>query len=142
MAEYQAVPTSSSTDARQPPVTSVLVVYALFAIAAVAAIVAHGMLLGAPLFTIIGIVGLIVAYVTRSDARGTWTESHVTWLVRTFWWSLLWNVLAWAVGWIFAVTIIGIPVAFVLWAAPTIWVVYRVIRGYMLFHASKPIPGI
>ena len=140
MAEYQAVPTSSSTDvSRQPPVTSVLVAYALFAIAAVAGIVGHGMLLGAPHLTIIGVIGVIVAYVTRSDARGTWTESHTTWLIRTFWWSLLWNVLAWAVGWLFAVTIIGIPVAFVLWAAPTIWVVYRVIRGYMRFHASQPV---
>jgi len=140
MADYQAVPTGSSTEdlSRRPPVTAVLVVYALFAIAAVAAIVGHGMLVGAPLLTIIGVVAVIVAYITRSDARGTWAESHLTWLIGTFWWSFLWNCL----GWLLAVTLIGLPLAIALWVVATIWVVYRVIRGYLLFHESKPIPGV
>lgn len=140
MADYQAVPTGSSTESvsRQPPVTAVLVVYALFAVAAIAAIVGHGMLVGAPLLTIIGVIGVIVAYITRSDARGTWAESHLTWLIRTFWWSFLWNCL----GWLLAVTLIGLPLAIALWVAATIWVIYRVIRGYLLFHDSKPIAGL
>ena len=80
MADYQAVPTGSSTpdSSRQPPVTATLVVYALFALAAVAGIIGHGMLVGAPLLTIIGIVAVIVAYVKRGDARGTWVESHLS----------------------------------------------------------------
>ena len=140
MADYQAVPTGSSTEdlSRRPPVTAVLVVYALFAIAAVAAIVGHGMMVGAPLLTIIGVVAVIVAYITRSDARGTWTESHLTWLIRTFWWSFLWNVL----GWLAAITVIGLPVAWVIWVATSLWVIYRVVRGYLLFHDSKPVPGM
>ena len=139
MAEYEAVPTPSQTDAaRQPPVTTVLIIYALFAVAAIAAIVGHGVMVGAPLLTLVGIVAVIVAYVTRDDARGTWTQSHVTWLIRTFWWSLLWN----GIGWLLAITLIGLPVAFVIWIATTIWVCYRVIRGYLLFHDSKPIPGV
>lgn len=140
MADYQAVPTSSPAQdsSRQPPVTAVLVVYALFAVAAVAGIVGHGMLVGAPLLTIIGIVAVIVAYITRSDARGTWAESHLTWLIRTFWWSFLWNCFGWAL----AVTLIGLPVAWVIWVAATIWVIYRVIRGYLHFHESRPIPGM
>jgi uncharacterized membrane protein len=140
MADYQAVPTGSSTQdlSRQPPVTATLVVYALFAVAAIAAIIGHGMLVGAPLLTIIGVVGVIVAYITRGDARGTWTESHLTWLIRTFWWSFLLNCL----GWLLAVTLIGLPVALAIWIGTTIWVIYRVIRGYLLFHASKPVPGM
>src|SRR5689334_16817121 len=113
MADYQAVPTGSSTEivSRQPPVTAVLVVYALFAVAAIAAIVGHGLLVGAPLLTIIGVIGVIVAYITRSDARGTWAESHLTWLIRTFWWSFVWNCLAFVIGWLFAITVIGFPIA-------------------------------
>ena len=100
MADYQAVPTGSSTQdsSRQPPVTATLVVYVLFGLAAIGGIVGHGMLVGAPLLTIIGVIAVIVAYITRSDAQGTWTASHLTWLIRTFWWSFLWNCLGWVLA--------------------------------------------
>jgi uncharacterized membrane protein len=134
MADYPA-PVAES---RQPPVTGTLIVYALFAIAAIVGIAGHGLLIGAPLFTILGVVGVVIAYVCRGDARGTWLESHVGWLIRTFWWSLLWNV----VGWIFAATIIGLPVAWVVWVATTLWVLYRVVKGYLRFHGSEPVGGL
>ena len=70
----------------------------------------------------------------RRDVGG----SHLTWLIRTFWYSLLWG----AIGAIFAVTIIGLVIAIPLWAVASIWVIYRVIRGYLLFNDSKPIPGL
>ena len=136
MADYSTVPTQDAS--RQPPVGAAIVVYTLFAIAALVGVVGHGMLVGAPLLTLVGIVAVIVAYITRGDARGTWTETHFTWLIRTFWWSLLWNCL----GWLVAVTLIGLPLAIAIWVATTIWVIYRVIRGYLLFHESKPVPGM
>ena len=140
MADYQAVPTGTPTQepVRQPPVNAALIVYALFAIAALVGLAGHGMLVGAPLFTFVGIVAVIIAYATRGDARGTWIESHLTWLIRTFWWSFLWNGL----GWLAAVTLIGLPLALGIWIATTIWVVYRVIRGYLRYHASQPVDGI
>ena len=46
----------------------------------------------APLVAIAGIVGVIIAYVKRDEARGTWVASHLDWLIGTFWWSLLWSV--------------------------------------------------
>ena len=98
----------------------------------------HGMLVGAPLLTIIGVIAVIVAYITRSDAQRTWAASHLTWLIGTFWWSLSWN----CIGWVVAVTVIGLPIALAIWIATTIWVIYRVIRGFMYFHRSEPIPGI
>jgi len=140
MAEYEAVPTGSSTAdlSRQPPVTATLVVYLLFGFAAIAGIVGHGMLVGAPLLTLVGVIAVIVAYITRSDAQRTWAQSHLTWLIGTFWWSLLWN----CIGWALAVTLIGLPVALAIWIATTIWVIYRVIRGFLYFHRNEPIPGI
>ena len=47
----------------------------------------------APLLGLLGIAGLIVAYVKRDDARGTWVASHFRWLIRTFWFSFLWGVV-------------------------------------------------
>lgn len=133
MADYPAPVVQS----RQPPVNATLIVYALFAIAALAGIVGHGLLVGAPLFTILGIIGVIIAYASRGDARGTWLESHVNWLIRTFWWSLLWNWL----GWLIALSLIGIPLAWAIWLATTIWVLYRVVKGYLRFHQSQPVAG-
>ena len=36
------------------------------------------------------IVAVIMNYVRRSDARGTYLESHVRWQLRTFWFAALW----------------------------------------------------
>src|SRR6476659_6598728 len=113
MADYPApASTNSTTESRQPPATGALVAYILFGIAALVGFAGHGFL------SVVGIVGVILAYVSRGDSRGTWVESHLTWLIRTFWWSLLWNCL----GWIVAVTLIGLPLAIAIWVATTIWV--------------------
>jgi uncharacterized membrane protein len=114
-----------------------LVVYALFAVAAIAGLVSAG-LLSTPLLGLLGLIALIIAYVKRGEAAGTWLQSHYRWLIRTFWFSVLWNL----VGWLAAVTLIGIPIAICIWIATTIWVLYRLIRGYILFNESKPIPGM
>ena len=37
---------------------------------------AGGVVVAAPLMGLLGIIGVIVAYVKRDDARGTWVASH------------------------------------------------------------------
>ena len=126
----------------QSLISTTLVVYALFAVAAVVGLVSSGFPLIAPLVGLIGIVGLILAYVKRGDAAGTWLQSHYRWLIRTFWFSLLWGFIGGLVLVTLGLILIGIPIAFCIWVAATIWVMYRLIRGYVLFKDSKPIPGM
>jgi uncharacterized membrane protein len=133
-------PTSQASTSSNVPVSSTLVVYLLFGLAAVVALVGHGMAVGAPLLTLIGIVAVIIAYVKRDDARGTWTESHLTWLIRTFWWSFLWNCIGWLILFTLGLVLIGIPIAIAIWVITTIWVIYRLVRGYLYFKDSQPIP--
>lgn len=38
---------------------------------------------------ITAIVAIVLDYIKKDDARGTWLESHFTWRIRTFWWGLL-----------------------------------------------------
>ena len=137
MAEFPAPNASGSATGSvpTPPASAGLLAYALFGTAAVVALLSHGFPFAAPLMGIIGIAGLIVAYVKRDDARGTWVASHLRWLIRTFWFSLLWGVVG-------GIVLIGIPIAFAIWAAASIWVLYRVIRGYLLFKDEKPVPGM
>ena len=42
---------------------------------------------------------------------------------------------------VLGIILIGIPIALLIWAVASIWVIYRVIRGYLLFQESRPIPG-
>ncbi len=126
----------------QPPISATLLAYALFAVGAFAGLVSSGFPAIAPLMGIIGIAGVIVAYVKRDDARGTWLASHLRWLIRTFWYSLLWGVIGWIVLLVLGLILIGIPLAILIWGAASIWVLYRVIRGYLLFNDSKPVPGM
>jgi len=119
-------------------ISTTLLVYALFGVGAIAGLVSSGFPLIAPLMGIVGIIALIIAYVKRGEAAGTWLASHLRWLIRTFWFSFVWG----CVGLLLFVTLIGIPFAFGLWIATTIWVLYRLVRGYMLFRDSKAVPGM
>ncbi|HXT02703.1 MAG TPA: hypothetical protein VN760_00865 [Casimicrobiaceae bacterium] len=135
MADYPAAAsTNSTTESRQPPATGALVAYILFGIAALVGFAGHGFL------SLVGIVGVVVAYVSRGDLRGTWAESHLTWLIRTFWWSLLWNVIGGVV--VLGTLFLGYPIAWVIWVATAIWVIYRVVRGFLLFNDRRPIPAM
>jgi uncharacterized membrane protein len=136
MADFEA--TRSPVMSVPPPslVSTTVLVYALFTIGAIAGMVSSGFPLVLPLVGFLGIAGVVLAYVKRGDAEGSWLASHYHWLIRTFWFSLVWGII----GGVFFVTLIGIPLAFVIWFAATVWVIYRLIRGWVLFKDNKAIP--
>ena len=123
-------------------ITATAVVYGLFGLAAVIALASHGFPPVAPLGGIAGIVAIIVAYVKRGEAAGTWLASHYRWLIRTFWFAALWGVIGAIVFWVLLLIVIGIFLGFAIWLATAIWVIYRLIRGYLVFKDSKPVPGM
>ena len=53
-----------------------------------------GLYLSSFVFGITGIVGIVLGYVWRDDARGTWEESHFTYLIRTFWIGFILSVIS------------------------------------------------
>lgn len=87
------------------------------------------------LWGLTAIVGLIINYVKRDDVRGTWLESHFRWQIRTFWFTFLGLVFY---G-LLVITIIGIPLAWMLIAILGLWVGYRVIRGWVALFGIKPV---
>ena len=82
------------------------------------------------------IIAVIINYVKQDEARGSWLESHFRWQIRTFWFALLWCVVAA----LFAITIIGIPVAWLVFVVVGIWVIYRIVRGWIVLRDRQPIP--
>jgi uncharacterized membrane protein len=117
-------------------VTLTHVMYGLHAFSAVMGILTPALIITSFLTGWPSIIAVIINYVKRSEVRDTWLESHFSWQLRTFWYALLWL----AVMAILAGTIIGIPLAFVVGAAVGIWVVYRIIRGWMTLSEHRPIP--
>ena len=55
--------------------------------------VVYGLQAAGFLVGITWIVAIVVDYVKRDEAKGTWLESHFSWQIRTFWWGLLWAVI-------------------------------------------------
>lgn len=82
-------------------------------------------------------IPLIVSYLKRGDAAGTFVYSHHTWQIRTFWWYLGWWILAGALWW----TFILIPLSFLIWGVSWLWAAYRVIRGLIDLNDNKPMPA-
>ena len=77
------------------------------------------------------IIGIVINYVKREDARGTPYESHFDWQIRTFWWGLLWGVI----GMLLIIVVVGFAVLFAGW----VWTVYRVVKGWLKLTEGQPV---
>ncbi|MCH7335773.1 hypothetical protein [Acinetobacter sp. NIPH 2699] len=121
---------------QDPNRTLTLILYVLYIIA----IFSGGLL---------AIIALIINYVKRRDVQGSIFESHFTWQIRTFWWYLAWNIIAFIpffflfltgdnpnafAGVALSGTVFCVSVIFVAW----IWIVYRAIRGLIALNDNKP----
>jgi uncharacterized membrane protein len=80
------------------------------------------------------IVAFVLDLVKKSDAEGTWQESHFRWRIRSVLWAAglylvtapLWLLLL-APGWI-------------AWGLVSIWFLYRVVRGWMNLSRNQAMP--
>jgi uncharacterized membrane protein len=85
----------------------------------------------------LALVAVIIGAMARGSRRGTWLESHYSYLSRTFWWGLLWLVIFTTV---FIVTVIGAFLLFIPWFILTVWYLYRVIRGWVRLNDRVAAP--
>jgi uncharacterized membrane protein len=120
------------------PLPSVLtvanVVYGLHAVAIVIGVVESVTVAGSFVGSLPSIAAVILNYAKRSDARGTWVESHFLWQIRTFWFAIFWVLVA---G-LMVLTLIGIPVAIGILVGVTFWLLYRIVRGWLRLRDGLP----
>jgi uncharacterized membrane protein len=116
------------------------VMYGLHAFSALSGILTSATIVGAFVFGWPSIIAVIVNYVTRKQVRGTWLDSHWRWQLRTFWFAALWLLVA---G-LLAITFIGIPAAILVIVITGVWVLYRVIRGWLVLldRRAMPFPSV
>jgi uncharacterized membrane protein len=129
--------------AREPEpslVTTTQVTYALHALGLAIGAFGAATVIGAFLFGWPSIIAVIVNYLKRGEARGTWLESHFTWQIRTFWFALLWASVVGILGALLVIVLVG----FAIWAIGLfvlgIWAIYRIARGWMLLQKRRPVP--
>ena len=112
----------------------VVILGALLAIGAFGA----ASVLGSFLFGWPSIIAVVLSYVFRGDARGTWLESHFRWQIRTFWFGALWALLCWL--FVFVTIGIGLLVVWIPFGFLTIWFIYRIARGWNALSAGRAMP--
>ena len=110
-------------------------IYGLHAVAVVVGVMSSVSVAGGFVFGLPSLIAVVLNYLKRGDVAGTWLESHFRWQIRTFWFTLLWLV----VYGLFIITIIGIPIAWILIALLGLWVAYRVIRGWVALAGVRPV---
>jgi len=112
------------------------VIYGLHAFSVLTGIITSVTVVGAFVFGWPSIIAVILNYVKRGDANGTFLESHFAWQVRTFWIAFAWTVASW----VLILTLVGIPLAWLLILGVSIWIAYRVIRGWLALVEGKAMP--
>jgi uncharacterized membrane protein len=115
-------------------------VYGLHALGLVIGAFGAASVVGSFLFGWPSIIAVILSYLKRDEARGTWLESHFAWSIRTFWLAM---------GGALAVTLVSIPLAIVLVGIATwvvglfalgLWAIYRVAHGWLRLKDGLAMP--
>ena len=129
---------SEKTESRAEPPSSLVnvaqLVYALHALSLLIGMLTAATIVGAFVFGVPSIIAVVINYLKRDEATGTFLESHFRWQIRTFWFALLWCV----VGAMLFATFIGIPLALGVWFATGLWAIYRIARGWLALRDRKP----
>ncbi len=134
---------SSAAGLAQPAdeslVTYTNVIYALHSLAVLIGVVGAMSVVGSFLGGLPSIVAVIMNYARRSDVRGTFLDSHFSWQIRTFWYALLWFLVVWAISLpLMPLFFIGVVPLTLGTLALGIWIIYRVVRGWVALRDRKP----
>lgn len=78
------------------------------------------------------IVGVIMNHLKVNDTESAFIRSHHRWMLRTFWWGLLWSLICGVLTLIF-IGLIG-------YAILAIWWIYRIVRGLLAFAERRQLP--
>jgi uncharacterized membrane protein len=76
-------------------------------------------------------VAFVLDLVKKSDAEGTWQESHFAYRIRTVLWAAALYVIT---SPLFLLLLLPGLLA---WALVSIWFLYRIVRGWMNLNAGK-----
>ena len=91
------------------------------------------------------LVGLVIAHINR-DTAGPVMRSHYTFLIRTFWISIAWFVIAGLLvlfGGVLSLVLVGIPflmLGLFIWGVVGIWFAIRCVVGLVYLSQGEAYP--
>ena len=107
---------------KQPGETAVLVAYILHLLGAITGV--------------LSIAGLVVNYMKRGE-DGPDMDTHHSWMIRSFWWAILWCIF---IGCSYFI-LVGFLIGWIAFGLVWLWYVYRHIRGLIRLSDDKPMPA-
>ncbi|HUI62596.1 MAG TPA: hypothetical protein VLX90_20375 [Steroidobacteraceae bacterium] len=135
-------PSTTAPAAGQPDASLVSytnIIYALHSLSVLIGLTSAVTIVGSFVFGLPSIVAVIMNYMRRSEARGTYLESHFHWQIRTFWFALLWVIVIFAVSLPLMLVLVGFVTLWVGVVALGLWVIYRIVRGWLALRDQRPI---
>jgi len=78
------------------------------------------------------IVALIVDFVKKSEAEGTWHASHFRWRIRSVLFAGLAYLLTLPLWFLFVLP------GWLAWLATSAWFLYRIVKGMVRMNAGQP----
>lgn len=118
-------------------VTYTNVIYALHSLSVLIGLTTFHTIVGMFVWGLPSIVAVIMNYARRSATHGTYLESHFRWQIRTFWYAVLWSVVIWAVSVPLMFVLIGFGTLWIGHVALSIWIIYRIARGWLALRDQR-----
>jgi uncharacterized membrane protein len=81
---------------------------------------------------LLNIAGLVLNHIKAAETKNHYIRSHHVWMLRTFWWTLLWTLLC--------IPLYFILIGFAIYIVVGFWWLYRVIRGLINYAERRPMP--
>ncbi|MGB7930633.1 MAG: hypothetical protein WCH04_00120 [Gammaproteobacteria bacterium] len=125
---------TNSEEPRHSALVAAHIVYGLHTVAIVLGITGSATVIGGFVGSVPSIIAVIINYLKRGGARGSWAASHYRWQIRTFWFALLWLLIAV----LLVVSVVGSPFGLGLLMALTLWLIYRIARGWLRLLDKQP----
>jgi uncharacterized membrane protein len=132
MADYEVL---TANDDLEGPRAWCHVMYGLHAVSALGGLLTSATIIGAFITGWPSLIAVVINYATRSRVTASWLESHWRWQLRTFWFAVLWAVVALFLFF----SVLGIPFALAVVVGTGLWVLYRVGRGWLVLLDRKAI---
>jgi uncharacterized membrane protein len=115
------------------------IIYALHSLSVLIGLTSWLTIVGGFIFGLPSIIAVVMNYARQSDVRGTFLESHFRWQIRTFWFALLWAIVIPAVSFLLIFIVVGLFTWWIGYALLGIWVIYRIIRGWLALRDHRPV---
>ena len=77
------------------------------------------------------LVALVIDFVKRDDAAGTWQASHFSWRIRSVLWAGLLYLLT---SWLWLLLLVP---GWIAWALISLWFLYRIVKGMVRMNAGR-----